>query len=79
MADLHPSSSSDREGKASTYSLQVWQVGNIDAALRSKMLTPVLICNIFFLSRGPTEADELVKRVGFRYEGTYKWVNPHRL
>ncbi|TNM86847.1 hypothetical protein fugu_007077 [Takifugu bimaculatus] len=30
-------------------------------------------------SRGPAEADELVKRVGFRYEGTYKWVNPHRL
>ncbi|XP_014001020.1 glucose-6-phosphate 1-dehydrogenase isoform X3 [Salmo salar] len=30
-------------------------------------------------SRGPTEADELSKRVGFRYEGTYKWVNPHRL
>ncbi|XP_078111575.1 glucose-6-phosphate 1-dehydrogenase isoform X1 [Sander vitreus] len=30
-------------------------------------------------SRGPTEADELAKRVGFRYEGTYKWVNPHRL
>ncbi|TWW56923.1 Glucose-6-phosphate 1-dehydrogenase [Takifugu flavidus] len=30
-------------------------------------------------SRGPAEADELVKRVGFRYAGTYKWVNPHRL
>ncbi|XP_041711909.1 glucose-6-phosphate 1-dehydrogenase isoform X1 [Coregonus clupeaformis] len=30
-------------------------------------------------SRGPTEADELSKRVGFHYEGTYKWVNPHRL
>ncbi|XP_039656717.1 glucose-6-phosphate 1-dehydrogenase isoform X1 [Perca fluviatilis] len=30
-------------------------------------------------SRGPPEADELAKRVGFRYEGTYKWVNPHRL
>ncbi|KAM8831164.1 glucose-6-phosphate 1-dehydrogenase isoform 1-T1 [Synchiropus picturatus] len=30
-------------------------------------------------SRGPTEADELSQRVGFRYEGTYKWVNPHRL
>uniref|UniRef100_A0A8C7QQ70 glucose-6-phosphate dehydrogenase (NADP(+)) n=1 Tax=Oncorhynchus mykiss TaxID=8022 RepID=A0A8C7QQ70_ONCMY len=28
-------------------------------------------------SRGPNEADELVRRVGFRYEGTYKWVNPH--
>ncbi|XP_030623548.1 glucose-6-phosphate 1-dehydrogenase-like [Chanos chanos] len=28
-------------------------------------------------SRGPAEADELLKRVGFRYEGTYKWVNPH--
>ncbi|KAJ4934400.1 hypothetical protein JOQ06_007195, partial [Pogonophryne albipinna] len=30
-------------------------------------------------SRGPTEADDLSKKVGFRYEGTYKWVNPHRL
>uniref|UniRef100_H3DMS0 glucose-6-phosphate dehydrogenase (NADP(+)) n=1 Tax=Tetraodon nigroviridis TaxID=99883 RepID=H3DMS0_TETNG len=31
-------------------------------------------------SRGPTEADELVKRVGFSLRsGTYKWVNPHRL
>ncbi|XP_034028241.1 glucose-6-phosphate 1-dehydrogenase-like isoform X2 [Thalassophryne amazonica] len=27
-------------------------------------------------SRGPREADELVKRAGFRYEGTYKWVQP---
>uniref|UniRef100_A0A3Q1K2S0 Glucose-6-phosphate 1-dehydrogenase n=1 Tax=Anabas testudineus TaxID=64144 RepID=A0A3Q1K2S0_ANATE len=27
-------------------------------------------------SRGPAEADDLSKRVGFRYEGTYKWVNP---
>ncbi|XP_074499840.1 glucose-6-phosphate 1-dehydrogenase isoform X1 [Sebastes fasciatus] len=30
-------------------------------------------------SRGPTEADDLSKKVGFRYAGTYKWVNPHRL
>ncbi|XP_061760575.1 glucose-6-phosphate 1-dehydrogenase isoform X1 [Nerophis ophidion] len=30
-------------------------------------------------SRGPAEADELVKRVGFRYAGTYKWVNPNKL
>ncbi|XP_006625332.2 glucose-6-phosphate 1-dehydrogenase isoform X1 [Lepisosteus oculatus] len=30
-------------------------------------------------SRGPAEADELLKKVGFRYEGTYKWVNPHKL
>uniref|UniRef100_A0A8C2HHA5 glucose-6-phosphate dehydrogenase (NADP(+)) n=1 Tax=Cyprinus carpio TaxID=7962 RepID=A0A8C2HHA5_CYPCA len=30
-------------------------------------------------SRGPAEADELVQKVGFRYEGTYKWVNPHKL
>ncbi|KAG8129945.1 putative Glucose-6-phosphate 1-dehydrogenase protein [Naja naja] len=35
---------------------------------------------IFLLrSRGPTEADELMKRVGFQYEGTYRWVNPHKL
>uniref|UniRef100_A0A8D0H3P5 Glucose-6-phosphate 1-dehydrogenase n=1 Tax=Sphenodon punctatus TaxID=8508 RepID=A0A8D0H3P5_SPHPU len=30
-------------------------------------------------SRGPPEADELMKRVGFQYEGTYRWVNPHKL
>ncbi|RXM34997.1 Glucose-6-phosphate 1-dehydrogenase [Acipenser ruthenus] len=30
-------------------------------------------------SRGPVEADELLNKVGFRYEGTYKWVNPHKL
>ncbi|MBN3322523.1 G6PD dehydrogenase, partial [Atractosteus spatula] len=30
-------------------------------------------------SRGPAEADGLLKKVGFRYEGTYKWVNPHKL
>ncbi|XP_031421522.1 glucose-6-phosphate 1-dehydrogenase isoform X2 [Clupea harengus] len=30
-------------------------------------------------SRGPPEADELLQRVGFRYAGTYKWVEPHRL
>ncbi|XP_061909006.1 glucose-6-phosphate 1-dehydrogenase-like [Entelurus aequoreus] len=28
-------------------------------------------------SRGPSEADDLVKKVGFRYEGKYKWVQPH--
>uniref|UniRef100_A0A8C5H8U4 Glucose-6-phosphate 1-dehydrogenase n=1 Tax=Gouania willdenowi TaxID=441366 RepID=A0A8C5H8U4_GOUWI len=28
-------------------------------------------------SRGPKEADELVKSVGFCYEGTYKWAQPH--
>ncbi|XP_066527114.1 glucose-6-phosphate 1-dehydrogenase-like [Hoplias malabaricus] len=28
-------------------------------------------------SRGPKEADELLKRVGFHYGGTYKWVDPH--
>ncbi|XP_036844674.1 glucose-6-phosphate 1-dehydrogenase isoform X3 [Oncorhynchus mykiss] len=26
-------------------------------------------------SRGPNEADELVRRVGFRYEGTYKYMS----
>ncbi|XP_051912905.1 glucose-6-phosphate 1-dehydrogenase-like [Hippocampus zosterae] len=28
-------------------------------------------------SRGPSEADELLRTVGFRYEGKYKWVQPH--
>ena len=26
-------------------------------------------------SPGPTEADELMKRTGFQYKGTNKWVN----
>lgn len=41
----------------------------------------LLIGWVFFKSssRGPTEADELMKRVGFQYEGTYRWVNPHKL
>ncbi|XP_025066596.1 glucose-6-phosphate 1-dehydrogenase isoform X1 [Alligator sinensis] len=30
-------------------------------------------------SRGPPEADDLLKKVGFQYEGTYRWVNPHKL
>ncbi|KAJ0036818.1 hypothetical protein NQD34_005495 [Periophthalmus magnuspinnatus] len=30
-----------------------------------------------FYSRGPTEADDLMQRVGFHYGGTYKWVQPH--
>ncbi|XP_065509271.1 glucose-6-phosphate 1-dehydrogenase, partial [Caloenas nicobarica] len=29
-------------------------------------------------SRGPPEADELLKRAGFLYEGTYRWVDPHQ-
>lgn len=36
-----------------------------------------LCCTYCLCSRGPNEADDLVKRVGFRYEGTYKWVQPH--
>jgi len=28
-------------------------------------------------TRGPTEADEFVKKFGFQYSGTYKWTNPH--
>lgn len=36
--------------------------------------SPFLCC---VYSRGPNESDDLVKRVGFRYEGTYKWVQPH--
>ncbi|XP_072847590.2 glucose-6-phosphate 1-dehydrogenase isoform X1 [Pogona vitticeps] len=30
-------------------------------------------------SRGPPDADELMKKAGFQYEGTYRWVNPHKL
>lgn len=35
----------------------------------------ILLCCVH--SRGPSEADDLVRRAGFRYEGTYKWVQPH--
>ncbi|TWW56617.1 Glucose-6-phosphate 1-dehydrogenase [Takifugu flavidus] len=31
----------------------------------------------FYGSRGPEAADHLAKRAGFRYKGTYKWVQPH--
>uniref|UniRef100_UPI00358E471D glucose-6-phosphate 1-dehydrogenase n=1 Tax=Myxine glutinosa TaxID=7769 RepID=UPI00358E471D len=30
-------------------------------------------------SRGPTQGDDLLKKAGFRYEGTYRWVSPHKL
>ncbi|XP_040180762.1 glucose-6-phosphate 1-dehydrogenase isoform X1 [Rana temporaria] len=30
-------------------------------------------------SRGPAESDVLMQNAGFRYEGTYKWVNPNKL
>uniref|UniRef100_A0A3Q3W4M3 Glucose-6-phosphate 1-dehydrogenase n=1 Tax=Mola mola TaxID=94237 RepID=A0A3Q3W4M3_MOLML len=30
-------------------------------------------------SRGPDASDDLMKRVGFRYEGKYKWVQPHTI
>ncbi|XP_040297958.1 glucose-6-phosphate 1-dehydrogenase isoform X2 [Bufo bufo] len=30
-------------------------------------------------SRGPPESDEFTQKLGFRYEGTYKWVNPNKL
>uniref|UniRef100_A0A8B9R5T0 Glucose-6-phosphate 1-dehydrogenase n=1 Tax=Astyanax mexicanus TaxID=7994 RepID=A0A8B9R5T0_ASTMX len=44
-----------------------------------RILKSLLVTLVFrsVCSRGPKEADELVKRVGFRYGGTYKWVNPH--
>lgn len=40
---------------------------------------PEFQTSLLSFSRGPTEADDLSKRVGFHYAGTYKWVNPHRL
>ncbi|XP_072423823.1 glucose-6-phosphate 1-dehydrogenase-like isoform X2 [Chiloscyllium punctatum] len=44
--------------------------------LESSKVHPV---HYVYGSRGPPQADELLKKVGFRYEGTYKWVNPHKL
>lgn len=32
----------------------------------------------FFYRRGPEEADELAKRYGYIYSGTYKWVSTHK-
>lgn len=81
MEDLHTSPSSDRQGEAETYLLQIRKVGNgVHAAFKWNLIPGVCRDFFFFLcSRGPVEADDLAKRVGFRYEGTYKWVNPHRL
>lgn len=31
-----------------------------------------------FGSRGPAEADDLLRQRGFLFTGTYKWVNPHQ-
>ena len=28
-------------------------------------------------TRGPPEADEFIARAGFKYSGTYRWVNPN--
>ena len=28
-------------------------------------------------SRGPQQADDFIKKCGFAYTGTYKWVNPN--
>ncbi|XP_075772694.1 glucose-6-phosphate 1-dehydrogenase isoform X2 [Pelodiscus sinensis] len=44
--------------------------------IESERIQPIPYC---YGSRGPPEADELMKRVGFQYEGTYRWVNPHKL
>ncbi|XP_026531948.1 glucose-6-phosphate 1-dehydrogenase [Notechis scutatus] len=44
--------------------------------IEAEKTKPIAYC---YGSRGPTEADELMKRVGFQYEGTYRWVNPHKL
>lgn len=44
--------------------------------IEREKLTPI---PYIYGSRGPAEADELMKKVGFQYEGTYKWVNPHKL
>ncbi|EMP23920.1 Glucose-6-phosphate 1-dehydrogenase [Chelonia mydas] len=44
--------------------------------IESERIKPIPYC---YGSRGPPEADELMKRVGFQYEGTYRWVNPHKL
>ncbi|KAL7988282.1 hypothetical protein Chor_007201 [Crotalus horridus] len=44
--------------------------------IEAEKTKPIPYC---YGSRGPTEADELMKRVGFQYEGTYRWVNPHKL
>ncbi|KAM7134272.1 LOW QUALITY PROTEIN: glucose-6-phosphate 1-dehydrogenase [Macrochelys suwanniensis] len=44
--------------------------------IESERIKPIPYC---YGSRGPPEADELLKRVGFLYEGTYRWVNPHKL
>ena len=82
LEDLHTSPSSHRQREAETYSIQIWEVGNvvdIDFCRKRNSLECWMWPFLSSFSRGPPEADDLAKRVGFRYEGTYKWVNPHRL
>ncbi|VDK49802.1 unnamed protein product [Anisakis simplex] len=42
--------------------------------IETEKIKPV---NYVFGSRGPREADELMKNKGFVFTGTYKWVSPH--
>jgi len=32
---------------------------------------------LLFARRGPEESDEFVKKCGYEYSSTYKWVNPN--
>uniref|UniRef100_A0A915AVS9 Glucose-6-phosphate 1-dehydrogenase n=3 Tax=Parascaris univalens TaxID=6257 RepID=A0A915AVS9_PARUN len=42
--------------------------------IETKNIKPI---EYVFGSRGPKEADELMKKYGFVFTGTYKWVSPH--
>uniref|UniRef100_A0A0M3IR86 glucose-6-phosphate dehydrogenase (NADP(+)) n=1 Tax=Ascaris lumbricoides TaxID=6252 RepID=A0A0M3IR86_ASCLU len=42
--------------------------------IEAKKIKPI---EYIFGSRGPKEADELMKKYGFVFTGTYKWVSPH--
>lgn len=86
LEDLHSSPSPHRARENTSHSLHIWKVKI--CFMKQQWIRDVFFALqwYFFLllyfihcvcSRGPNEADDLVKRVGFRYEGKYKWVQPH--
>lgn len=90
LEDLYPAAAPNRSREEEAHSLRIWKVryhcgikmqesGKKPACLPVSRLRPLwpLSLPAGVPSRGPEAADELMKNVGFRYEGTYKWVKPH--
>lgn len=83
LENLHSSSSSDRDKEDATHQIQIREVKPASFSegdcWRNDMTCKASHILSLSYSRGPAEADDLVQKVGFRYEGTYRWVNPHKL